>query len=45
MVSKGYSAFEPDTDVAFRDVFNRADNKMYEDKKKYYQAHKDRRRP
>ncbi len=42
--SKGCAVFSPDTDTGYRDVFKRADNAMYEDKKAYYLTHEDRRR-
>ena len=43
-VSKGYSAFEPELDMGYRGVFNRADYNMYNDKKEYYKHHADRRK-
>ena len=43
-VSKGASVFVPGKDIGFREVFNRADSEMYNDKRKYYQSHHDRRR-
>ncbi len=42
-VSKGLAHFEPDRDHSFRDVFARADQSMYEQKKKYYQTVGNRR--
>jgi diguanylate cyclase (GGDEF)-like protein len=32
-IAKGFSMFDPDTDTKFSDVFNRADNEMYKNKK------------
>ncbi|MBQ8982666.1 MAG: GGDEF domain-containing protein [Lachnospiraceae bacterium] len=43
-VSKGAAAYISDTDTCFEDVFNRADQMMYEDKRAYYEKHGDRRR-
>lgn len=43
-VAKGYAVFVPDDDEGYRQVFNRADNAMYDDKKEYYESHRDRRR-
>ena len=43
-VSKGFTTFDPDTDMRYRDVFKRADDMMYDDKRAYYLSHKDRRR-
>lgn len=43
-VSKVAAAYIPDTDTCFEDVFNRADQMMYEDKRAYYEKHGDRRR-
>ena len=36
-VSKGIAFFDPKTDKSYVDVFNRADEKMYEDKEEFYQ--------
>ena len=44
MVSKGCAAYDPDADTGYREVFNRADDAMYEDKKEYYATHEDRRK-
>ena len=43
-VSKGCAAYDPDADTGYREVFNRADDAMYEDKKEYYATHEDRRK-
>ncbi|MBR5088957.1 MAG: GGDEF domain-containing protein, partial [Ruminiclostridium sp.] len=43
-MSMGYAIFQPDTDKAYRDVFHRADKRMYDDKSAYYLKHGDRRR-
>ena len=43
-VSKGCAAFAPNEDAGYREVFNRADDAMYEDKKAYYATHADRRK-
>ena len=37
-ISCGYSFFDKNKDIRFQDVFNRADEKMYEEKSKYYIA-------
>ena len=42
--AKGCAIYSPKTDESYRDVFKRADNAMYDDKKAYYMTHKDRRR-
>lgn len=42
--AKGFSVFMPKTDTGYREVFRRADNAMYEDKKQYYITHKSRRK-
>lgn len=34
--SKGYAAFNPDTDKAFKEVFRRADKKLYVDKDEHH---------
>jgi diguanylate cyclase (GGDEF)-like protein len=33
-IARGFTMFEPDKDLCFNDVFKRADNAMYEDKRK-----------
>lgn len=43
-VAKGHAEFDPLHDSSYREVFKRADSAMYDDKKAYYQTHKDRRR-
>lgn len=43
-VSAGFSVFDKEKDKEYSDVFNRADKLMYEDKKKFYQTHEDRRK-
>lgn len=43
-IAKGCAVFTPDTDTGYHDVFRRADNAMYEDKKQYYTAGRDRRK-
>ena len=42
-ISRGWTAFDPERDAAYRDVFRRADDAMYQDKAAYYRTH-DRRR-
>ena len=42
-ISKGYSLFT-EQDKSIKEVFQRADHKMYEDKAAYYASHADRRR-
>ena len=36
--------YDPATDRTYSEVFNRADNAMYVDKKAFYQTHEDRRK-
>ena len=43
-LAKGAAAYIPETDADFMTVFERADQAMYEDKRKYYEEHKDRQR-
>ena len=43
-LAKGAAAYIPGTDTSFKDVFERADQAMYDDKKAYYEKHGDRRR-
>ena len=43
-VSAGFSVYDRNTDKEYSDVFSRADKLMYEDKKKFYQTHEDRRK-
>ena len=42
-VSKGYARFDPATDTSFREVFSRADEAMYREKKAYYESVGNRR--
>lgn len=42
--AKGCAVFADETDMGYREVFKRADNAMYDDKKAYYMSHADRRR-
>lgn len=43
-ISKGYAIYTPGRDKSHQDVFSRADNEMYSDKKRFYLTHSDRRR-
>ncbi len=43
-VSAGFSEFNKASDTDYSEVFNRADKLMYEDKKKFYLTHEDRRK-
>ncbi|MBQ7372545.1 MAG: GGDEF domain-containing protein, partial [Blautia sp.] len=43
-VSKGTASYEPQVDMAFKDVFARADEAMYDDKKAYYETTGNRRK-
>ena len=43
-VAKGCTSYEAGTDDGYRMVFGRADLAMYNDKKRYYETHQDRRR-
>ena len=43
-VSKGNASYEPQVDMAFKDVFARADEAMYDDKKAYYETTGNRRK-
>lgn len=43
-VSIGYAAYDPSIDRTYSDVFHRADNAMYTDKRTFYQTHEDRRK-
>ena len=43
-ISVGFAAYNPETDKTYTDVFHRADNAMYADKRAFYQTHEDRRR-
>lgn len=44
--ASGCAVFDPESDTGYRDVFKRADNAMYNDKKQYYLANggRDRRK-
>ena len=43
-VSIGYAVYDSDTDLDYADVFKKADDAMYADKRAYYQTHEDRRK-
>ncbi len=43
-VSKGGVIFDPENDKAYKDVFRRADEIMYQDKSAFYRGRNDRRR-
>ena len=43
-LSAGFAAFDPKSDTDYHTVFNRADMLMYDDKRKYYLTHGDRRK-
>ena len=45
-ISKGWSAYNKETDLSYREIFKRADTAMYNDKSLYYKKHAgaDRRR-
>ncbi len=43
-LSMGFATFDPSKDKSYADVFNRADNAMYADKRAFYQTHEDRRK-
>lgn len=43
-LSKGYAVYEKGKDAAYREVFKRADDKMYQDKDAYYLRNPDKRR-
>ena len=42
-MSMGAAVYDPETDKDYRAVFARADQAMYDDKRSYYRAHRDRR--
>ena len=42
-ISRGVSRFQAEKDTSFKDVFTRADQIMYEDKREYYRTTGDRR--
>ena len=43
-ISVGFAAYDPDIDRTYSDVFQRADNAMYVDKRAFYMTHEDRRK-
>ncbi len=43
-LSVGAAIYDPATDRNYSEVFNRADNAMYADKRAFYQTHEDRRK-
>ncbi len=43
-ISRGVAVYDPEIDVDFTAVFNRADENMYQCKAEYYRTHGDRRR-
>ena len=43
-LSIGYATYDPSIDTCYADVFDRADNAMYADKRAFYQTHEDRRK-
>ena len=43
-IAKGAAVYIPGSDTDYRQVFERADQAMYEDKMEYYEKHGDRRR-
>ena len=43
-ISVGFAAYDPDIDRTYSDVFQRADNAMYVDKRDFYMTHEDRRK-
>ena len=42
-ISIGYATYDPEIDRTYSDVFHRADNAMYVDKREFYKTHEDRR--
>jgi diguanylate cyclase (GGDEF)-like protein len=42
-ISIGYATYDPKIDRTYSDVFHRADNAMYVDKREFYKTHEDRR--
>lgn len=42
-LSMGYAVYDPGIDKEYREVFQRADKNMYDDKASYYRTHGDRR--
>ena len=43
-LSVGFATYDSSTDRTYSEVFNRADNAMYADKRAFYQNHEDRRK-
>lgn len=43
-LSKGYAVFDKEKDTAYREVFKRADDRMYQDKAAYYRQFPENRR-
>ena len=43
-ISIGYATYDPATDRDYSEVFHRADDAMYADKRAFYMTHEDRRR-
>ncbi len=43
-ISKGGVVFDPETDHEYKEVFKRADEKMYKDKEAFYRGRNDRRK-
>ncbi len=43
-LSVGSATYDPENDRTYAEVFNRADNAMYVDKRAFYQTHEDRRK-
>ncbi len=43
-LSVGSATYDSSTDRTYSEVFNRADNAMYADKREFYQTHEDRRK-
>ncbi len=43
-ISIGYATYDPATDKDYSDVFHRADDAMYADKRAFYKTHEDRRK-
>ena len=41
-VARGFAVYEPETDMGYRMVFNRADIAMYNNKKDFYAEHEGR---
>ena len=43
-ISMGCAVYDPNSDRTYSEVFNRADNAMYADKREFYKTHEDRRK-